>query len=206
MTPKGWHSRRYLPHFDGEQVTQFITFRLADSLPRHVLDSWKQELAQFNLPDAEYRLELQRRIERHLDQGEGARYLQEPQIADIVETALYYFDEERYQLLSWVIMPNHVHLLLTPQSGHSLTEILRSLKSYTAHKANKVLERTGKFWFEDYFDRYIRDADHYATVVRYIENNPVKAGLCHAPQEWRYGSAWWRNRSADRTALVPSAE
>jgi REP element-mobilizing transposase RayT len=190
-----------LPHFDGEGVTQFITFRLADSLPLHVLEPWKQELAQQRFPEPERQLELQKRIERYLDQGMGARYLQEPKIAVIVETALYHFDGERYQLLSWVIMPNHVHLLLTPDVKHSLTEIMRSLKSYTAHKANKLLGRTGKFWFEDYFDRYIRDADHYASVVRYIENNPVKAGLCSTPQEWRYGSAWWH-----RSALVPSAE
>ena len=153
------------------------------------------------MPDSERQLELQKLIERYLDQGIGARYLQEPHIADLVEKALYYFDGERYRLLSWVIMPNHIHLLMTPFAGHSLTEIMRSLKSYTAHEANKLLKRTGKFWFEDYFDRYIRNAEHYAAVVRYIENNPVKAGLCDSPEEWRYGSAWWRNRSA----VVPTA-
>lgn len=190
-----------MPHFDGEAVTQSITFRLADSLPLHVLEGWKQELAHQALPDSERQLELQKLIERYLDQGIGARYLQEPHIADLVEKALYYFDGERYRLLSWVIMPNHIHLLMTPFAGHSLTEIMRSLKSYTAHEANKLLKRTGKFWFEDYFDRYIRNAEHYAAVVRYIENNPVKAGLCDSPEEWRYGSAWWRNRSA----VVPTA-
>lgn len=202
QSPKGWHSRGYLPHFDGEGVTQFITFRLADSLPLKVLEAWKQELAQLKMPEPEYRLALQKRIERHLDQGEGAHYLQEPPIAALVESALYHFDGERYRLLSWVIMPNHVHLLLTPHTTHSLTEIMRSLKSYTSHEANKLLKRKGKFWFEDYFDRYIRDADHYAAVVRYIENNPVKAGLSSTLEEWRYGSAWWRNRSA----VVPTAE
>lgn len=200
--PRGWHSRGYLPHFNGEAVTQFITFRLADSLPLHVLEGWKQELAQQTLPEPERQLELQRRIERYLDQGAGARHLQETRVAALVERSLYHFDGERYRLLSWVIMPNHVHLLLTPHAEHSLTEIVRSLKSYTAHEANKLLKRTGKFWFEDYFDRYIRDADHYAAVVRYIENNPVKAGLCSAPEDWRYGSAWWRHRSA----VVPTAE
>ncbi|HMV49336.1 MAG TPA: transposase [Blastocatellia bacterium] len=194
-----------MPHFDGEAVTQFITFRLADSLPLHVLEGWKQELAQQTvpaLPEPEYQIELQRRTERYLDQGAGARHLQETRVAALVEKSLYHFDGERYRLLCWAIMPNHVHLLLTPRTEHSLTGIMRSLKSYTAHEANKLLKRTGKFWFEDYFDRYIRDADHYAAVVRYIENNPVKAGLCQAPEEWRYSSAWWRNRSA----VVPTAE
>lgn len=180
-----------MPHFDGAEVTQSITIRLADSLPRHVLENWQRELDNLKLPELEYRKEIQKRIDRYLDQGAGARYLQKPEIADLVESAFLYFDGERYQLRAWVIMPNHVHFLLTLRAEHSLTEIMRSLKSYTAHKANKLLCRRGKFWFEDYFDRYIRDSNHYAAVVRYIENNPVKAGLCYSPGDWRYGSAWW---------------
>jgi REP element-mobilizing transposase RayT len=191
---RNWHSRGYLPHFDGAEVTQSISFRLADSLPRHVLEYWQRELNNLKLPELKYRIELQKRIEFYLDRGTGASYLQKPEIADIVESAFLYFDGERYQLRSWVIMPNHVHLLLTPRAEHSLTEIIRSLKSYTAHKANKLLGRTGKFWSEDYFDRYIRDGNHYAAVVCYIENNPVKSGLCHSPEQWRYSSAWWNNK------------
>ena len=203
--PRGWYSRGYLPHFDGTETTQFITFRLADSLPRHVIEHWQQELQQQNLPDAERQLLLQKRIEHHLDQGTGACYLREQQIAEMIERALYFFDGERYRLLAWVLMPNHVHLLLTPFATHSLTEIMRSLKSYTAHRANKLLNRTGKFWFEDYFDRYIRDGRHYRAVVRYIEHNPVKAGLYCTPEEWRYGSAWWHKRNGEST-LVSNAE
>jgi len=191
---RSWHSRGYLPHFDGVEVTQSITFHLADSLPRQILKNWQRELDNLKLPEMKYRIEIQKRIDHYLDQGAGARYLQLPHIADLVESAFLYFDGERYQLRAWVIMPNHVHLLLTPRAEQSLTEIIRSLKSYTAHKANQLLGRTGKFWFEDYFDRYIRDGNHYAAVVRYIENNPVKAGLCQSPEEWRYSSAWWNNQ------------
>lgn len=205
LPPKGWHSRGYLPHFDGTAATQFITFRLADSLPRQVIENWQQELLQQNLPDNERQIQLQKRIERYLDQGAGACHLREPRIADLVEQSLYFFDGERYRLLAWVLMPNHAHLLLTPFADHSLTEIMRSLKSYTAHQANHLLNRSGRFWFEDYFDRYIRDGKHYAAVVRYIENNPVKAGLCTAPEEWRYSSAWWRKRNCG-SGLAPNAE
>ena len=69
---------------------------------------------------------------------------------------------------------------------------MHSLKSYTGLKANRMLGRTGEFWMEDYFDRYIRDGAHYEKTIRYIENNPVKAGLCSRPEEWRCSSAWWR--------------
>jgi putative DNA methylase len=74
---------------------------------------------------------------------------------------------------------------------------MHSLKSYTAQKANKTLQAKGRFWFEDYFDRYIRNAKHFENAVSYIENNPVRAGLCESPAEWRFGSAWFRARSAN---------
>lgn len=200
--PKGWHSRGYLPHYDNTNVTQFITLRLADSLPAYLIEAWKEELQQQTLLDTDRQLTLQRRIERYLDEGTGACYLREPLVARMIETALYYFDESRYRLLSWVIMPNHLHVLLVPNMNRSLSKIVHSLKSYTAHKANAMLGRQGQFWFEDYFDRYIRDAKHYDAVVRYIEMNPVKARLCSSPGDWRYGSAWWRCWSAG----VPPAE
>ena len=192
---RNWHSRGYLPHFDGTEVTQSITFRLADSLPRAVLENWQREMDNLKLPELAYRIEIQKRIDRYLDNGAGSCSLQNPQIAEMVESAFFYFDRERYQLLAWVIMPNHAHLLLSLRAEQSLSEIMQSLKSYTAHKANKALCRKGKFWFEDYYDRYIRDSNHYLAVVRYIENNPVKARLCNSPEEWRYGSAWWNKKA-----------
>ena len=81
-------------------------------------------------------------------------------------------------------MPNHTHVLLTPLEAYSLTAIIFLLKSYTANVANRLRKREGKFWFEDYFDRYIRDERHYNSAMAYIENNPVNAGLCASPQEW----------------------
>lgn len=93
-------------------------------------------------------------------------------------------------------MPNHVHALLTPCAGYELSGILQSLKSYTANEANKMLARHGKLWQQESFDRYIRDSKHFVSVVRYIENNPVKARLCERPEDWPYSSAWFRAREA----------
>jgi REP element-mobilizing transposase RayT len=72
----------------------------------------------------------------------------------------------------------------------ALADIMHSIKSYTAQEINRILGRKGRFWFEDYFDRYIRNAKHFENAVSYIENNPVRAGLCASACEWRFGSAW----------------
>jgi REP element-mobilizing transposase RayT len=71
---------------------------------------------------------------------------------------------------------------------------MKDMKSFTSHEANKILGRRGQFWMEEYFDRYIRDAKHFSNAIAYIENNPVKAGLCARPEEWPFSSAWWRVR------------
>ena len=87
-------------------------------------------------------------------------------------------------------MPNHVHLLLIPSPGVHLPEILHSIKSYSAQKANEFLGRTGVFWQRESFDRYIRNEQHFRNVIKYIEENPVKARLCKTPGEWAFGSAY----------------
>ena len=137
-------------------------------------------------------VELRRRIEGYLDRGYGNAHLRDPRLAALVQSALLHFDGERYRLSAWAIMPNHVHLLVTPDSSYTLSRIMHSLKSYTAQEANKLLERQGEFWMDDYFDRFIRDAEHFAQAIAYIENNPVKAHLCHAAHEWPFSSAWFR--------------
>ncbi len=94
-------------------------------------------------------------------------------------------------------MPNHVHLLVemwqTP-----LSKLLHSWKILTSKRANALLDRCGQLWQEDYRDRYMRDEEHYRKTVRYIENNPVKAGLVKSPEQWRLGSSWWRLRGAEQ--------
>jgi REP element-mobilizing transposase RayT len=189
--PVGWHNRGYLPHYDAGEVFQSITFRLHDSMPQNLLEGWKSELAR-EAPDFEDKLRL--RIEAYLDRGMGACHLADARIAETVQNALLYFNNEKYRLSSWVIMPNHVHLLAAPGYGCALSDIMHSIKSYTAQQANKILERRGRFWFEDYFDRYIRNLQHFENAVSCIESNPVRARLCKVASEWPWGSAWFRAR------------
>jgi len=186
----GWHSRGYLPHFDGRAIPQFITLHLADSIPKKVIRRWEEELG--HLDDELDRILLQKRIERYLDQGYGSAFLKDSRVATIVQDSLLKLDGVRYDLFSWVVMPNHSHFLLTRFEDWELEQLMHSHKSYTAHQANKLLNRTGKFWMEEYFDRYIRNADHFRNTVNYIENNPVKAGLCSKPSDWPFSSAWFR--------------
>ena len=115
--------------------------------------------------------------------------MRDSRIAHMVENALLHFGGERYQMIAWVIMPNHVHVLIETFEGYQLSGIVHSWKSYTAKEANRILGRTGRFWSREYFDRCIRDERHFANAVRYIDNNPVKAGLVAAPEDWPFSSA-----------------
>jgi len=191
----GWYSRGYLPHFDSEGQTQTVTSRLFDSMPQEVLEAWKEELA--DLPQQAYDLERRKRIDAYLDQGHGSCLLRDPQAADIVQNNWLRFDGERYQLHAWVVMPNHTHILFTPAPGWDLSRIAHTWKSYTAHAINKLLGRSGKLWQDEPFDRYIRDERHFANAVAYIENNPVKAGLCDRPEDWPWSSAYWRAKAEE---------
>jgi REP element-mobilizing transposase RayT len=185
--PKGWHFRGYLPHFDGGEIAQSVTFRLADSLPRNVLERWDLELSHLVGKDLD--VERRRRTEHYLDRGVGSAWLKDPSVAKIVEDALLYFDGLRYKLPAWVVMPNHIHVLLIVKTGYLLEDVMHSWKSFTSKEANKFLNRAGKFWQEEYFDRYIRHTRHYFDAIDYIEENPVKAGLCATREEWPFSSA-----------------
>ena len=200
ITPKGWHERGYLPHYDGD-VTQFITFRLFDSLPQKLLRRLKQELDDGEIEDASR--EYRKRVEQYLDQGLGACYLKDPVIAEIVRSTIRIEHEKSGSVISWVIMPNHVHLLLRASAGHSLSEIMKRIKGVSARKINEKLARRGPVWQPDYFDRYIRDQEHFFKTIRYIENNPVKAGLCIAPDDWQFSSASPQAAIADKSVRVP---
>jgi len=190
----GWHSRGYLPHFDGHAIPQFVTLHLADSIPKKVIDGWKRELTLLDYEQEN--ILIQKRIERYLDQGYGSAFLKDNRLATMVQNSLLKFDAVRYNLSSWVVMPNHSHFLLTRFKDWELEQIMHSFKSYTAHEANKILKRSGQFWIKDYFDRYIRNAEHFRRTVTYIENNPVKARLCSKPSDWPFSSAWFRGDKA----------
>jgi REP element-mobilizing transposase RayT len=103
--------------------------------------------------------------------------MKDEQAAGIVDSALRHFDGERYDLLAWVVMPNHVHALLTPQAGHTLDKILHSWKSFTANEINKLLQRDGSLWQHEGYDHIVRSPDALWTIARYITDNPRKAGI-----------------------------
>ncbi len=119
-------------------------------------------------------------------------WLKNTAVAEIVQNSLLFFDGQRYSLHAWVIMPNHVHALFTPMEEWTVAKILHSWKSFSAREANKILGRVGEFWQREYFDRAIRDEQGFNTAVEYIENNPVKAGLCQLAGKWQFSSAFSR--------------
>jgi REP element-mobilizing transposase RayT len=196
----GIHSRGYLPHVKREGASYFVTFRLADSLPKEVLLRFEYERAEaLRLLSAgasqaqteEINRELRRKVERHLDRGDGECHLRTPQIAQMVTEALLHFHEQQYLIDDWVIMPNHVHVVLWPMPNQTLSDILKSRKRHTARQANLFLGKTGaSFWQRESFDHWIRNDDEKARIRRYIRMNPVNARLCQSPEEWKWSSAW----------------
>lgn len=195
----GIHTRGYLPHVKREGACYFVTFRLADSLPRAVLMEFERQRAEairkLAANDSAGRTaadrELLRKIERYLDRGTCACLLRQPEIAEMVAEALLHFHGVQYRLEEWVIMPNHVHLLIWPMPNHTLSETLRSRKRHTARQANLMLGRTGEtFWQPESFDHWVRNDEEKARFRRYIRNNPVTARLCAKPEDWQWSSAW----------------
>jgi REP element-mobilizing transposase RayT len=158
---------------------QMITYRLADSLPLEVAQRLASEL-QEEEGESLYR----KRIEAFLDAGHGACVLARPEIAQIVIDAWNHFDGVRYDLHAWVVMPNHVHVLIA-MCQTSLSEVVHGWKSYTARKINAALGQAGKLWQEDYWDRYIRSAQHYLAAVEYILSNP---GARASSPAWSLGT------------------
>ncbi|MCC7229892.1 MAG: transposase [Fimbriimonadaceae bacterium] len=183
----GWYSRGYLPHFDASNKVQFITFHLADSLPASAIQRIGDEIQL--LPKESQEVERRRKLEKWLDQGLGACWLGRPEIARLVDERLQSYDGDRYLLLGWCIMPNHVHVLAEFSDEDLVWKVVKGWKGATAIEANKKLGRSGPFWFREYWDRYIRDETHLRNTLRYIDQNPVKAKLCREPIEWEFGSA-----------------
>lgn len=120
----------------------------------------------------------------------GPKWLKDPRIAKIVADALHHGERtlNLYQLLAWVIMSNHVHILIDPSA--SLTRINKSIKNYTARQCNALLGLTGPFWEQESFDHWLRTEEELHKTVKYIEENPVAAGLCVNPEDYRWSSAW----------------
>ncbi len=130
--PGGWHSRGYLPHFDGHEVTQHVTFHLADSLPTEARERVEEEIR--TLPREKQDAERRKRVETWIDSGQGSCVLREPAIAALVQSSLLHFDGLRYRLLAWVVMPNHAHVLFQPLYDWTVAKIVASWKKFTARE------------------------------------------------------------------------
>jgi REP element-mobilizing transposase RayT len=174
--------RRHLPHWQPADKALFLTWRLSGSLPRKILlTSLKEENVgkRFLFLDQE------------LDKGRyGPTWLKDIRIAKTVVDSLWHgVDHLRlYTLEAYVVMSNHVHVLVWPKA--LLPRITKSLKGFTAREANHILDRTGeKFWQEESFDHAVRSEDEFYRIKRYIERNPVKAGLVKNPEDWPWSSA-----------------
>ncbi|MSU23660.1 MAG: hypothetical protein EXS32_07540 [Opitutus sp.] len=181
----------YLPHWTLDGAIYHTVFRLADALPAAVVERYRRERAALLVEAGEHssrdthdrlRELFSERIELLLDAGHGGCWLAQPKIAELIAGALRHFDGERYHLHAWCVMPNHVHVVFQPITGHGLTVILHSWKSFTANAANGALGRAGEFWQKESYDHIVRDADDLERTIRYVRENPISAGLAN----WRW--------------------
>ena len=212
----GWHERGYLPHCDFPGLVQFVTFRLGDSMPESRRGEWEHLLA---IEDVR---EKRTKLEEYLDRGVGECHLRDPRIATLCEDALLHFHEERYELLAWCIMPNHVHVLAHVWNW-PLCKMVQNWKIHISSQIQRLrlLERRAparleggcgtvlprrcsalrSLWQREYWDTFMRDEEQETRSVRYIEQNPVKVKLCLAPEEWLFSSV--RFRDEYRRLMVP---
>ena len=172
--------RRHLPHWLPPNQDIFITWRLHDSLP-----------AQFRPPTG---IESSGKAfviyDRVLDRAlTGPLWLKDSRVAQCVLTALDAAQQRKmFVLRAFVLMSNHVHVLLAPQLP--IAQITQQIKGATAREANLILGRTGsRFWQDESFDHWIRNPEEWQRVRTYIERNPVAAGLIRKPEDWPWSSA-----------------
>ena len=177
-------TRRHLPHWIPEETAVFVTWRLAGSLPRQA-----GALAVEDRPDPA---------------GTGPTWLKDSRVACMVVNALLHGETVRrfYQLHAWVVMPNHVHAIFQPHTA--LPTIMRWLKGRTSRVANQILGRTGTpFWQDESFDHWVRSGEELRYLIEYVENNPLKAGLVEAKEQWPWSSAGWVTDDKNRSSVPP---
>jgi putative transposase len=179
------HSRGRLPHCEESCGVYFVTFRLADSLPRAAILKLDQVARNASGPN----VIRPRRLEEFLDSGSGACLLRQARAAAVIASALSQFNGARYRLLAWCVMPNHVHAVVQPLGLYGLSAIVQNWKSYSAHAINRLLKRTGALWQKEYYDHLIRNGDDLGRAIAYTAQNPTKAGLQNWP--WIYVAKYW---------------
>ncbi|MBQ7177341.1 MAG: transposase [Victivallales bacterium] len=185
-----------LPHWELDATIYHVCFRLNDSVPMQKQMEWKRErewiienahLEKRELTEYEKkRLQYlySDKIDAYLDAGYGECILRNPDVANIVQNSLNFYNGKKYRLHSWCIMPNHVHIAFQLLEHYRLSEVLQGWKSFTAHTINKFLGRTGVLWQSDCYNHIIRTENEYYQQLRYIWHNPDKAGLSN--WQWRW--------------------
>ena len=195
--------QRNLPHIQPPGATLFVTFRLAGSIPTTVQRQLRQEAEHTDRMLAKIASPRERARQSYLEQrrqfgkwdgaldtaSSGPFWLGDPRIAKLVTNSLHHLAGRLYDLDAFCVMPNHVHVVFTPlpkEDGtyHALPAIMHSLKRYTARQANLLLGRQGQFWQHESYDHVVRDEVELQRIIRYVLNNPVKAGLITKWDEW----------------------
>ncbi len=172
-------SHRHLPHLYGMEQPLFVTFGLYGSLPPG------REFPKESMSSGKAFVRMDRLLDNHRS---SPMYLQKPNIARCVIDAIQHGVNGNYTLHAWVVMPNHVHLLITPWT--EVPKLLQKLKGSTARQANQLLSRTGTpFWQEESYDHLVRNSLEFGRIEKYIVRNPVKAGLVQSVEDYRWSSA-----------------
>jgi len=220
---EGLFRRRGLPHWDVVDGVYFVTTCLAGSVPAQGLlriDEYRAELERRVPPNGltldEWNYHKQKlifaRFDDIIDLESAVRHLARADVATVVEQSLRHFANERYDLLAYVVMPSHLHWVFHPREAWALTltssigetakttrrspreRIMKSMKGFSAYECNRLLGLSGPFWQDEAYDHVVRDDDELFRIIRYVENNPVKANLVEHPEDWPWSSACERAR------------
>ncbi|MCB1216054.1 MAG: transposase [bacterium] len=167
----------------GPGALRLVTLMLRDALPEDKLASIVD-----SLPLEETR-ERQRRLHHLLDSGYGSCLLAQPQAAGILDRALQSFNGRQFELVSFVIMPSHVHMLAGANSGYSIERVLLALMDWTEEQFEEECGTLGRVWSRQYREQVIRDEEHMFAAIEFIHSDPVRAGLCEDAEDWEFSSA-----------------
>lgn len=198
-------SQRYLPHRDQNGALTFVTFRLGDSMPKEVVARWLEEIAEAmtqhglagqsldavlnssHVPEKTKQIFRDYKAERwhfHLDSCHGECLLRQPCNAAEVSESILHFNADRYDVERFVVMPNHVHVLIQMRAGSELRKIFREIQRFSARQINRLMGRQGDLWQGEPFDHIVRSEAQFRHLQHYIYDNPQKAKL--SPGEYLY--------------------
>jgi len=184
MIERHFHKRN-LPHLYYNEGIYFITYRLYGSISIAQLEKLKE---QFLNQISEEQKKIFKKYDNLLDKASNKiKHLSNPKIADICKESIMFFNKKDIKVICYCIMPNHVHLVFELiNKNKSITDLMKSIKRYSARKANEILETKGRFWQVESFDRLVRNENELYNIIKYVLLNPVKAGLVENYTDWQY--------------------